>query len=109
MPSSKICIACGACCRNFPYVQLTQNDIDRLESFTGFTPKEFVSCDEKDGENRFIKFKENGECVFLNNTDGHYTCGVYQARPEICSAYPWTDTQDTTCRKLSNREIDKPI
>ena len=101
--STHICTSCGTCCRDFPYIQLSQNEIEKIESFTGLASEEFTNGGERDGEKRFMKFKENGDCVFLNMTDGAYSCSAYEARSNLCREYPVTDIQDKTCRKNSNR------
>ena len=98
------CINCAACCRNFPYIQLSQTDVEAIESFTGLAPDEFSNSGEREGEKRFLKFTENGDCIFLKMTDGSYACRIYEARSTICRAYPATDTQHHTCHKNSNRQ-----
>ena len=100
--STHRCISCGTCCRDFPYIQLSQDEIEAIESFTGLAPEAF-SNDERNGGRRFMKFKEDGDCVFLDLTEGAYTCRVYEARPGICSGYPTNEIQDRTCRKNSDR------
>ena len=102
--STHICINCGACCRTFAYIQLSQNEIEEIESFTGLASEEFSNSGERNGEKRFMKFKDNGDCVFLNMTDGAYACRAYEARSNICREYPANDIQDTTCRMNSNRQ-----
>ena len=102
--STHICINCGACCRNFAYIQLSQKDIEAIESFTGLASEEFAYRGGRNGEKRFMKFKENGDCVFLNMTDGADACNAYEARSDICRGYPANDIQDATCRMHSNRQ-----
>ncbi len=103
-PSMHICNTCGACCRAFAYIQLSQNEITVIESFTGLAAEEFSNSGERNGEKRFMKFKENGDCVFLNITDGAYSCCAYEARSNICREYPASDIQETTCRINRNRQ-----
>ena len=101
--SNHVCTGCGTCCRNFPYIRLTQEDIKTLENFTGLSPEEFTSSIDKTGEKRFMKFKENGDCIFLNKIDGDYLCSVYEARTVICREYPSTEIQKKQCRANSER------
>ncbi len=97
------CNNCGACCRGFPFIRLSRNNIETLENFTGLTSEEFTDSIDEAGENRFMKFKENGDCIFLKMIDGAYSCGVYEARPATCREYPSTDIQRETCRAESGR------
>ena len=108
MTSKHVCTNCGACCRDFPYIQLSQNDIEEIESFTGLAFEAFSNGGERHGEKRFLKFKEDGDCVFLHMTGGAYACRAYEARPGICRGYPGNDSQDTTCRMNSNRQQESP-
>ncbi|MBW2410739.1 MAG: YkgJ family cysteine cluster protein [Deltaproteobacteria bacterium] len=101
--STHVCSGCGSCCRNFVYIRLSQNDIKTLEIFTGQTSEEFTSNIDKAGEKRFMKFQENGDCIFLNMIDGAYSCSVYEARSATCRDYPSTDIQRETCRVNSDR------
>nr|BAM15216.1 hypothetical protein [uncultured microorganism] len=50
-----------------------------------------------EGEGRFLKFKENGDCIFLNRDEGTYLCQIYEARPKICRDYPSNKKQNETC------------
>jgi Fe-S-cluster containining protein len=97
------CNNCGACCRDFPFVRLSRNDIETLENFTKLTSAEFTESIDEAGEKRFMKFKENGDCIFLKLIDGAYSCGVYEARPSTCRGYPSTDLQRKTCLAESGR------
>ena len=101
--STHICNSCGACCRNFAYIQLSQDDIKTLENFTGLTSEKFSNNIDRAGEKRFMKFRENGDCIFLNIIDGAYSCSVYEARSVTCRSYPSTYIQNETCRNNSNR------
>jgi len=100
-----ICTSCGAWCRNFPFVKIRQSDIDRLEAFTGHASEVFSNVDEIDSEKRFMKFNEIGDCVFLKKLNGRYACGVYEARPSICRAYPSTIAQNAACRVSSKQTV----
>jgi len=82
---------------------LSQNDIKTLENFTGLTTEEFASNIDETGEKRFMKFQENGDCIFLNIIDGVYSCSVYEARSVTCRDYPSTYIQREACRAWSDR------
>ena len=98
-----MCNNCGSCCRDFAYIQLSQDDIKMLEKFTGQNSEEFTNNIDKTGEKRFMKFQENGDCIFLHIIDGSYSCSVYEARSVTCKDYPSTDIQRETCRVFSGR------
>jgi Fe-S-cluster containining protein len=97
------CIGCGACCRNFAYIPVSQKDVGTLETFTGIKSEEFTDKVDKSGEKRFMKFQDNGDCIFLEKNDDGYFCSVYEARPETCRRYPSTDIQIKTCNLNSGR------
>jgi len=101
--TTQVCNGCGSCCRNFPYIRLSQDDIKSLENFTGLTLEEFTENIDKAAKKRFMKFQKNGDCIFLNIIDGSYSCSVYEARPVTCRDYPSTDIQIETCRVISGR------
>ena len=91
-----VCNGCGSCCRNFAYIRLSKNDVQKLEAFTGLASEDFSNNGDEAGEKRFMKFRENGDCIFLNKINGIYSCSVYEARSETCRSYPATDIQKET-------------
>jgi Fe-S-cluster containining protein len=95
--SGKICETCGDCCRRFPFIELSQEDIHTLEKATGLRSDEFANHKRKQVEEYFLRFKENGDCLFFKENNGHYSCAVYEARPEICRDYPLTPRQNEIC------------
>ena len=90
---------CGECCKNYPYVELSQEDINSLALATGLHYAEFANSKAKkdDGSGYFLQFKENGHCLFLTEINGSYSCGVYAARPVICARYPSRPIEMETC------------
>ena len=98
-----VCKGCGACCRDFAFILLSQDDITTLENFTGLTSEEFTYNIDTVGEKRFMKFQENGDCIFLTIIDGAYSCSAYEARSMTCKGYPSTDIQREACRVNSGR------
>ena len=97
MISSEICTKCAKCCKNHPYVELSINEINLIEQLTGLSLNDFTNQKEKVVEEYFFKFKENGDCFFLNESDGSYSCAVYEARPSICRNYPSEPIQKENC------------
>ena len=98
--SFEICRQCAQCCKNYPYVELSQYDIDLLEQVTGLSFEVFTNPKGNVIEDYFLKFRENGYCFFLNEKQGRYSCGVYKARPEICRRFPSKPLQAETCYEI---------
>jgi Fe-S-cluster containining protein len=94
---TRTCQACGECCRRFPYIEVSQADIDELVRYTGLRPDAFVNAKGETPEVHFLRFRENGDCVFLDEDDGRLSCRVYEARPGICRTYPADSAQDERC------------
>jgi len=87
--SAEICQNCGICCRNFPFVEVNNNEMTTLERFTGLDRKEFTDpMGPSYADGSFLKTQENGDCIFLKINNGFFSCGVYEARAGICRNYP---------------------
>ncbi len=99
--STEICKKCADCCKNYPLVELSKNEINSLELLTGLHFGTFINSKSKADEKYFLQFKENGYCFFLNENNGSYSCSIYEARPEICKNYPSNPRQQEVCN--SNR------
>ena len=95
--STDICKKCAECCKKYPFVALSENEISSLELVTGLHFSEFTNAKGKVGEGYFLQFKENGDCFFLNENKSGYSCGVYAARPGICKRYPSKPREKETC------------
>jgi Fe-S-cluster containining protein len=54
-------------------------------------------------EEYFLQFRENGDCFFLMENEGRYSCRVYEARPGICRDYPAAPVQETVCAANSKK------
>lgn len=96
--SAEICKECGECCKHFPFVDLSEKDIASLEKLTALPSELFAHKKEQAVEEYFLQFKENGDCFFLDEHKGSYSCGVYQARPAICKKYPSEPLQKKKCQ-----------
>ena len=101
--TSEICKKCAECCKNYPFVELSQNEIYEIEKLTKLPSNFFMNQKGEAGEEYFLQFKENGDCFFLNENNGDYSCGVYEARAKICRNYPSKPNQNEACD--SNREM----
>jgi Fe-S-cluster containining protein len=100
---SEICKKCAECCKNFPYVKLFQNEVRELEMLTGLPSDLFASPIGEASEAYFMQFKGNGDCYFLNENNGDYSCSAYEARSEICRKYPSNPSENKVCD--ANREM----
>ena len=78
-------------------MELSRNEINSLERLTGLYLDDFTNRKEKAVEEYFFKFQENGDCFFLNESDGNYSCAVYETRPSICRNYPSKPRQKELC------------
>ena len=94
---SEICKKCAECCKNYPFVELSQDEIYELRKLTGLPFEVFTNQKGEGVAEYFLQFKENGDCFFLNENNGEYSCGVYEARSEICRAYPSKPRQHEVC------------
>jgi len=104
--SSEICKKCAECCKNYPFIELSQNEISEMEKLTKLPSDFFTNQKGETDEEYFLQFKENGDCFFLNENNGDYSCGVYEARSKICRDYPSKPNQNEICDY--NREMILP-
>jgi len=93
----KTCRECAECCRHFAFAKLSQFEIEIIEDFTGLHFSMFTYLIGTKGEGRFLKFKENGDCIFLNRDEGTYSCSIYDARSKVCREYPSNQIQNEAC------------
>ena len=98
--STEICKKCAECCKNFPFVELVNSEIDLLEQLTGLPFEVFTNPKGKAVEEYFLQFRENGDCFFLKKNNGAYCCGVYESRPEICKNFPSKTIQKEGCYEI---------
>jgi Fe-S-cluster containining protein len=72
------CQACGACCYGpEEYVAVTASDLCRMRADV---QKRYV-VERRD--RRFLRM-QNGRCAALHARQGHYSCRIYGARPNVC-------------------------
>lgn len=95
--TSEMCRKCGGCCRNFPFVELSDLEIRRLSEFTGLEAAAFSDSNREPEPRRFLKFQASGSCVFLKEDAAGFCCSVYEARPGICRSYPFSPVEDKVC------------
>ena len=95
--SSEVCKKCAECCRHFPFVELSGHEVREIEKLTGLPLESFT--DQKDAaiEEYFLQFRENGDCVFLHENNGDFSCRVYASRAVICRDYPSKPSQKKVC------------
>ena len=78
-----------------------------LEQTTGLDSDLFTNSKRMEVEEYFLQFRENGDCIFLNENDGHFSCDVYGARPGICKNYPTGTSQEYYCEESSGKVLAK--
>ncbi|BBO84454.1 hypothetical protein DSCO28_50200 [Desulfosarcina ovata subsp. sediminis] len=103
MITSTICKKCAACCKRFPYIQLSENDIRAIEQETALPMEVFTNPQDASAGTYFLQFKENGDCFFLSEENGLYFCRVYKIRPDICRTYPAKPVQQVYCSINSSK------
>jgi Fe-S-cluster containining protein len=95
--STEICKKCAKCCKNYPFIELSKNEINSLEHISGLDFNVFTNSIDKAVGKYFLQFQKNGDCFFLNEDNGIYSCEVYEARPGICKNYPSETKQKKVC------------
>lgn len=93
----EICKKCAECCKNYPFVTLSQDEIHSLKELTGLPAQVFTNPIGKEVEEYFLQFQNNGHCYFLNENEGSFSCAVYEERPGICKEYPSNPAQENVC------------
>jgi Fe-S-cluster containining protein len=91
------CTTCGNCCRTLQIV-VDDNDIMRLSTRLGVTPREFakryVSADKTDHSKHF----SSTPCRFLGDDN---RCTVYEDRPQACRDFPYLHGAKFRTRSLT--------
>ena len=77
------CRDCGKCCTNTE-MELTLEDIERIEVHTKYSKNEFSYVD-KDGF--LVLQRKEDRCFFLTESPP-YSCKIYAYRPQGCRFYP---------------------
>jgi Fe-S-cluster containining protein len=106
---TEICKKCAECCKNYPFIDLSNNDISIIEKATGLLHDVFTNKKGNEPEEYFLQFKENGYCLFLAENNGSFSCSVYEARPAICQSYPSKLSQKELCDANMAKFLDKNL
>jgi len=85
---------------------VSENDVKALEEKTGLHRDVFSNQKGEAVDEYFLGFQKNGSCFFLNENNGGYSCGVYEARPKVCRNYPSNPRQEEFCGRMS-RPLNK--
>ena len=75
---TEICKKCAECCKNYPFVCLSEKEIDSIKKLTGLPAEVFTIPKGKEIEEYFLQFQENGYCFFLNENNGNYMVSFKQ-------------------------------
>lgn len=101
------CKKCAECCKNFPFIKLSQTEANLMEDYSKLHIDQFAEKIEKKEKNYFLRFDEDGDCYFLEYKNGIYFCKIYEIRPSICKIYPGTTIQKQYCTN-SKRKYSAP-
>ena len=86
------CLKCPGYCCSYPIIEVVDADIERLARHFKIKPAE--------ARQRFTKKAHGHDCVLRRKQDDHFgricrffdtekrRCGVYEARPAACRAFP---------------------
>ncbi len=100
---TELCRTCAECCKHFPFVELTEDEIGALSRETGLLADAFTNSKNTETEEYFLQFQKNGHCIFLTENEQEFSCGVYASRPGICTRYPSGTIQQDRCDALCEK------
>ncbi len=81
------CTMCGVCCQGEGGIILSPHDIARLANFMDLAEQDFLAAFAKQRNGKpALKSGEDGFCIFYKTNIG---CGVHEARPDVCRAWPY--------------------
>ena len=92
-----VCKKCAECCKHYPFVELSDDEVISLQKSTGMQADGFTNRKGAEFKEYFLKFQNNGYCLFLNEKDGIFSCDVYGSRPQICRNFPSKHPQQEVC------------
>ena len=98
--SSITCITCAECCKNYPFISLSQSEVNLIKQYTALHADQFAEIKKGEVESYFLKFNKNGACYFLDFDSGTYSCKIYDIRPCICRNYPKLSIQKEYCKRI---------
>ncbi len=103
--SPEMCKKCAQCCKNFPFVEVSPQEINDLELESALHADLFTHAKGAVIDGFFLQFKKNGDCFFLDEKNGDFFCAVYTARPGICQKYPSLPLEKATCRHHRQKQF----
>jgi Fe-S-cluster containining protein len=84
------CQRCGNCCRWPGLVRIHEDEVDRIATFLGLPPQEFIeryTDITPDRTGLTLISKPNHECIFLESNN---VCQIQGAKPRQCAGFPNT-------------------
>ena len=90
------CRACGNCCKAFDII-MNDDDISKLSKAVGMATEVFKSHYLKKAEDQAGLCFKAKPCPFLKKNQ----CTHYDARPEVCSGFPYLDLPEFLGRTCS--------
>lgn len=87
MASQFDCKGCGHCCEGSGGILVSPREVGRLCQFLSISREAFEKqyAEEANGKMR-LRTGESGFCVFFAEDVG---CGVHEAKPDVCRAWPF--------------------
>lgn len=81
------CKLCGQCCEGEGGIYLSELESERISSFLGMKPEEFLNncCETRNGRT-YIKAASSGYCLFY---DPDKSCTIHPVKPERCDLWPY--------------------
>ena len=81
------CAMCGHCCEGEGGIIISPKDLTRLAEYFCVSEKEFASNYAEIHNNKLrVKNSSDGFCLFFKVGAG---CGVHEAKPDVCRAWPF--------------------
>jgi len=89
------CTRCGHCCTGAPgFVWVNDDEIAAIAAYRGEPiPKLAAFYTRPVGEQRSLRERSNGDCVFYDRQEG---CTIYPVRPRQCRTWPFWDSNVAT-------------
>ncbi|MGB9761380.1 MAG: YkgJ family cysteine cluster protein [Caldimicrobium thiodismutans] len=83
------CKRCGFCCKGNSTVGLSEEEIQRIADFLGFSKEEFLEkYTLKKGTKRVEMKIKDGYCIFYDKK--RKRCKIHPVKPEKCKEWPFT-------------------
>jgi Fe-S-cluster containining protein len=85
------CTMCGKCCTGAPgFVWVTDHEVAAIADFLKLPHDQMLALHTRVvNEDRSLREKANGDCIFWDKTAG---CTIYDVRPAQCRTWPYWES-----------------